>query len=146
MGDGGGWASSRGEVTPVSTDEGEVGDTAGSEDLLREKRPLRPDFTDPASDLSPASPLDNSAELRGLSVLAEEPGIFDLRVLKDLVESLVSDLLNDGNDCKPSGLRSPAPAELLGLGVLLPSFDGWFPIARVTLVKSGQEGQENAAG
>lgn len=80
----------------MSNDDGEVGDIAGSDCLCREKRRLLPDFMDSASDLSPESPLDIRAEFRGLSVLAEEPGIFDLRALKDLVESLVSDLLNEG--------------------------------------------------
>lgn len=80
----------------MSIDDGEVGVIAGSDDLCREKRRLLPDFIDSASDLSPESPFDMRAEFRGLSVLDEEPGILDLRALKDLVESFVSDLLNEG--------------------------------------------------
>lgn len=121
MGDGGGWESSSGEVRPeVSMDDGEIGDTAGSEDLA-----FLPDLEDLSvseSDLSP-SPLDSRAEFRGLSVLL--PGILDRRVLKDLADSLVSDLLKDGKDCSASG-----PPALVGLEAL-PSFDGWLPIALV---------------
>lgn len=123
MGEGGGCGSSIGDVTEgVSAEEGEVGDIAGSECLV-----LRPDLLDrivSLSDRSP-SPFDRRAELRGLSVLLE-PGIFDRRVLKDLVESLVSDLLKEGKEGRPSG-----PAALLGRDVLLPSLDGWLPIVLV---------------
>lgn len=101
-------------------DDIEAGDIAGSEDLN-----FLPDLLDLSvseSDLSP-SPLDNKAEFRGLSVLF--PGIFDRKVLKDLADSLVSDLLNDGKDCSASG-----PPALVGLDAL-PSFDGWLPIASV---------------
>lgn len=114
MGDGGGWESSSGEVRPeVSMDDGEVGVIAGSEAL-----DFLPDLLDLSvseSDLS-ASPLDRSAEFRGLSVLF--PGILDRRVLKDLADSLVSDLLKEGKDCRASG-----PPALVGLDAL-PSFDG----------------------
>lgn len=102
-------------------DDGEVGVMAGSECLDLEFRPDLPDLMVSLSDLSP-SPLDSRAELRGLS-LFPEPGILDRRALKDLVESLVSDLLKEGRDWRPSG-----PAELVGLDVL-PSLDGWLPIA-----------------
>lgn len=118
-GEGGGWESSSGEATPVvSMDEGDVGETAGSECLdLECRRSLLPDLTEAESDFS-TSPLDSRAEFRGLSVLPE-PGILDRKVLKDLDESLVSDLLNEGSELMPSG-----PAELLGLEVPLPSLDG----------------------
>lgn len=124
MGEGGGWESSRGEVTAeVSIDDGDVGDIAGSDDLVREFRPDRLDLIVSLSDLS-ISPLGSSAEFRGLSFFPE-PGILDRRALKDLVESLVSDLLKDGKDCRPSG-----PAELLGRDAP-PSLDGWLPIVLV---------------
>lgn len=114
MGDGGGWESSSGEPRPeVSMDDGEVGVIAGSEDL-----PFLADLLDLSvseSDLSP-SPLDSNAEFRGLSVLV--PGILDRSVLKDLADSLVSDLLKEGRDCRASG-----PPALVGLEEL-PSFDG----------------------
>lgn len=115
--------SSSGEATPeVSMDDGEVGDTAGSDCLdLEWRRSLFPDLTEPESDFS-TSPLDRRVEFRGLSVLPE-PGILERKVLKDLVESLVSDLLKEGSDWIPSG-----PAELLGLEVPLLSLDGWLPI------------------
>lgn len=94
-------------------DDGEVGVMAGSEDLVLLADLL--DLSVSESDLSP-SPLDNRAEFRGLSVLL--PGILDRRVLKDLADSLVSDLLKDGKDCSASG-----PPALVGLEVL-PSLDG----------------------
>lgn len=114
MGEGGGWESSSGEVKPdVSTEDGEVGDMAGSEAL-----PFLADLLDLSvseSDLSP-SPLESKAEFLGLSVLL--PGILDRRVLKDLADSLVSDLLKEGKDCRASG-----PPALVGLDAL-PSFEG----------------------
>lgn len=123
MGEGGGCGLSIGDITEgVSAEDGEVGDTAGSECLL-----LRADLLDlivSLSDLSP-SPFDSKAEVRGLSVFPE-PGILDRKVLKDLVESLVSDLLKEGRDGRPSG-----PAALFGREVLLPSLDGWLPIVFV---------------
>lgn len=120
MGDGGGCGSSNGEgevKAELSLEMGETGDAAGSEDLALECRPDLPDLMVSVSDLSP-SPLDSRAEVRGLS-LFPDPGILDLRALKDLVESLVSDLLKEGSDCRLS-----APAELLGLEVPLPSLEG----------------------
>lgn len=76
-------------------DDGDV----GSESMpvpFNADRELFPDFMDAASDLSSSgSPLLRfDVELRGLSVLL--PGILDLRPLKDLVDSLVSALLNEG--------------------------------------------------
>lgn len=145
MGDGGGSSSPTGEVglERSTVDDGEVGVIAGSDDLCREKRPLLPDLTDPASDLSPDSPFDIRAEFLGLSVLPEEPGILDLRALNDLVESLVSDLLNEGYDWRPSGVRSPV---LCGLDELPPSLDVWFPIVAVSGVKNGTLRGEDSAG
>lgn len=91
--------------------------------MLREKRPpLLPDLTDAPSLLTKASLVVIMVEFRGLSLF--EPGILDLSDLNDLDESLVSDLLNDGYDCRPpSGLRSTPLAELPGLEVA-PSLDG----------------------
>lgn len=118
MGDGGGCDSSNGEDTAdVLMEPGEPGVAKGSDERCLEYRDDLPDRTVSESDLSP-SPLESSAELRGLSFLAE-PGILERKVLNDLVESLVSDLLKDGSDCRPSG-----PATLPGLEEPLPSLDG----------------------
>jgi hypothetical protein len=103
MGDGGGFSSSPGEATssPSSCD-GDVGpdngESGASVRLALEiaGRELFPDLRDAESDLSTmVSPLLNpDVELRGLSVLP--PGILDLSPRKDLIDSLVSALLNDG--------------------------------------------------
>jgi hypothetical protein len=119
MGDGGGSWSASGEPTvAVSADEGELGDGSESErlTLLWGDLPLRPDLTEAASDLSGTSPLDKMAELLGLSVLPE-PGILERRERKERDESLVSDLLKEGYDCRtssllPAGLEDAAPASL----------------------------------
>lgn len=92
MGEGGG-SSSRGDVragVPLPA-VGEEGDKAGSEALA-----LREDLLDfgASVSVSPSMPSVIKADVRGLSVL--EPGILDRSVLKDLAESLVSDLMNEG--------------------------------------------------
>lgn len=99
MGEGGGLAcSSIGEF--ISDSLGEAGlDVAGPTESARPvleaaERVLLPDLTDAASDLSFSVPDIMDIEFRGLSVLV--PGIFDLNDRKDLDDSLVSDLLNDG--------------------------------------------------
>lgn len=67
--------------------------------------------------------MESMAEFLGLSVLPE-PGILDRRERKERDESLVSDLLKEGYDCKPSAgpfpedLEDPPPASL----------DAWLPI------------------
>lgn len=84
---------------------------------------LRPDFTEAASDFS--SPFDRMVEFRGLSVFPE-PGILDRRVLNERDDSLVSDLLKEGYDCKPSPRSPPGPAP--DLEDEPPSFEFWFPM------------------
>ena len=64
-------------------------------------------------------------ELLGLSSALLEPVIFDRMPLKDRVDSLVSDFVNEGYESR----FGPEP-----VGVLLPPlgfspFDGWLPIA-----------------
>jgi hypothetical protein len=103
----------------VSGDEGELGE--GYESLRAAVRlwgdlPLLPDLTDAASDFSGASPLERTAELLGLSVLAE-PGILERSERKDRDESLVSERLKEGYDCRassplPAALEDGAPASL----------------------------------
>lgn len=74
--------------------EGDVGDVA--ESLRLRGTPdfaLFPDLTEAASDFSSVG--DVMTEFLGLSVLLE-PGILDLRALKEREESLVSDLPKEG--------------------------------------------------
>jgi hypothetical protein len=119
MGDGGGSWSASGEPTvAVSADEGELGEGSESErlTLLCGDLPLFPDLTEAASDLSGTSLLDSMAELLGLSVLPE-PGILERSERNERDESLVSDRLKEGYDCKTSsllaaGLEDAAPASL----------------------------------
>lgn len=92
-GEGGGCESSSRKFA-ISGAVGEVGDASESARLVLDLV-LRADFTDAASDLSRASPLDIIAELRGLSVFPP-PGILDRRFLNERVESLVSDFPNEG--------------------------------------------------
>ena len=113
MGDGGGWGSSSGD-SPLP-----VGEAGNGASLLRRLRLPRglvlfPDLTDVASLFSAAaSLLARMAELRGLSVLPL-PGIFERRVLKERVDSFVSDLLKDGYDWRslPPGppFEEPPPS------------------------------------
>lgn len=118
-GDGGGWASSMGEVT-AELSIGEVADGIAASELFV----LLPDLLDLSVSVSVSpSPLVSKVEFRGLSVFA--PGIFDLRVLKDRADSLVSDFEKEGKDWRASG-----PAALVGREAL-PSFDGWLPITFV---------------
>jgi hypothetical protein len=124
MGDGGGFSSSPGEVasSPSSCD-GEVGpgngESGASVRLALEiaGREIFPDLRDAESDLSTrVSPLLNpDVELRGLSVLL--PGILDLSPRKDLIDSLVSALLNDGYDWRLSTPLSNEVCDTLPLGV-----------------------------
>lgn len=96
--------------------------------LVREtlERPLLPDRTEAASAilLSLESPFGWSVEFLGLSVF-EPPGILDRSALKDREESLVSDLLKDGYDC-----RLPSP-EAEPLGEEPPSLEAELPMVAV---------------
>lgn len=125
MGDGGGSGSSRGED---SSSDGDVGDAGSMSPVFKADLELLPDLTDAASVRSAVSPvLKFDVELRGLSVLL--PGIFDLSPRKDLVDSLVSALLNDGYDCRFSAPLSNEVLDRLPRGVLVPEpFELWFPI------------------
>ena len=100
MGDGGGCCSPRGDrAADVSIEEGDWGDVGDMGGLAASVRPERDmlDLIDPASDFSYGpSPLARRVELRGLSVFPLEPGILDRNDRKDRVESLVSDLWNEG--------------------------------------------------
>ncbi len=97
-------SSSRGDArSSVESCAGEVGEEASESrasfrlDFEPADNPLLPDLTDATSDLSAvASPLDKPVvEPLGLSVLL--PGILDLSApRKDLVDSFVSALLNEG--------------------------------------------------
>ena len=125
MGDGGGWSSASGELTAaISTDEGEPGEGAESARLARPggDLPLLPDLTDAASACSAPSPFASIAEPLGLSVLPE-PGILERRERKERDESLVSDLLKEGYDCKPP---SPFPTALEGAAPA--SLEDWLPM------------------
>lgn len=117
--------SSMGDRMPeVSMEEGDVGDVSR---LFVLDLPLLPDFTDAISDFS--SPLEINCEFRGLSVFPP-PGILDRRDLKDRLESLVSDLLKDGYDWRPSDPRSetPEPPDLVGFRP--PSVEFWLPMVQ----------------
>jgi hypothetical protein len=97
--------------------------SAGRSDLLALERldlPLLPDRTEATSAALLASTSFTSEELRGLSAfLLELPGILDRKERKERDDSLVSDLLRDGYDCKaspydgaPGPLAAPGPAPL----------------------------------
>lgn len=131
MGDGGGWSSlnDEGDLTcgeSIDDDEMDVGDEAESLRLRRasggrEDRLARLDLMELASDRSTdASVLLRMAEDLGLSFLPL-PGILDRSDLNDRVESFVSDRLNEGYDCRPSG-----PDDLEDAPPL--SFEPWFPM------------------
>lgn len=81
------------------------------------------DFTDPASDLSgPPSMLPSApADALGLSVFPLL-GIFDRMPWKERLDSLVSDLLNDGYDCRLS-VGEVCVGRLDGVLVPEPPFD-----------------------
>ncbi len=92
-----------------STDDAiDVGEEAESERLRRESggrddRLVRDDLIELASDLSVGgSPFESMVEDRGLSFF-ELPGILDRSERNDRVESLVSERLKEGYDCRPSG-------------------------------------------
>jgi len=97
-------------VKAESGETGEVGDGYESVRLARlcGDLPLLPDLTEATSDFSGRSPFASMVELRGLSVLVE-PGILERRERNERDESLVSDRLKEGYDCRPS---SPFPAAL----------------------------------
>lgn len=93
------------------------------------------DLTELVSVLSRFDPSMLAALSRGLSCLSsfELPGIFDLmEPLSDLEDSFVSDLLNDGYDCRllevPLKFDDEAFFEDLGPSVL----DGCWPILEVS--------------
>lgn len=91
---------------------------------------LAADLVDAASDRSfptLVSMLDSDA--RGLSDLSdfELDRILDPIDRREREDSFVSDLLNDGYDCKPS-LRRSIEVEDWFLGVLEPSFDCCWPM------------------
>lgn len=79
------------------------------------ERPLFPDFTEAASPESP------TIEFLGLSTLPL-PGILDRNPRKERVESLVSDLLNEGYDERASPEGEPF------LDEAPPSLEDWLPI------------------
>jgi len=113
-------------MTAVSTDDGELGD--GMESVRKSRgcgglEFLPPDLSGATSAFSFASvPFARTVEVLGLSVLPE-PGILERRDRKDLDDSLVSVLLNDGYDWKPSGPDlSPVPLEAPE------SLDDWLPM------------------
>jgi hypothetical protein len=89
--------------------------SAGRSDrLIREllDRPLFPDLTDAASTGFSVgdSPLARLEEPRGLSVLLL-PGILERSERRDRDDSLVSDLLKEGYDCRgPSGPEPLPPS------------------------------------
>lgn len=88
------------------------------------------DLVDAASERSLptlVSMLDIDA--RGLSDFSfDEPGILDLMERNEREDSLVSDLLKEGYDCKPSPRRSREVEEVF-LGVFEPSLDCCWPIS-----------------
>lgn len=129
IGEGGGSGSLRADRSFGLS--GEVGEGMESSRLPLDsaERILLPDKADAASDLSAfESPLAD-IEFLGDSVLSDFellPGIFDRSALKDRVESLVSDLENEGKDDRAGPLRSTEVADVLAFGVdpPEPSFDG----------------------
>lgn len=122
VGDGGGCASSSSAKLPLRG----VSDERFLECLLSDL-PLVADFIDCASTLSTlvvdASPASCVLEARGLSVDSLLGILVRRALLKDRVDSLVSDLLKDGYESRlgPVGVCEP---------LLLPSFsfDGWLPM------------------
>lgn len=110
----------------MSAEDWELGDGTDSERRTAGGFAVLPCFAEVESDRSNRSPFARIAELRGLSVFPE-PGILDRRERKDREDSLVSDLLNEGYDCRFSGTaRSPLPP---GFDDPTPaSLDGWLPI------------------
>lgn len=87
--------------------------------------PLAADLIDPASSVGDVILVE---EPRGLSPLFEPPGIRVRRaVFNDLVDSLVSDLLNEGYDDR-SGPEPVGVCEPDGVPVPFPSFDPALPM------------------
>lgn len=101
----------RGDSTEVSTESVLRFGMSGRFGRDALDRALRPDLTDAASAvLSPESPFDRMAEVRGLSSLPL-PGILDRRERNDRDDSFVSDLLNDGYFCRLSPTEAPGPLD-----------------------------------
>ncbi len=97
--------------------------------------PLVADLIDAASERSAAPESRFEREALGLSDLV--PGILDLMTpRKERDDSLVSDLLNDGYDCKPSLVARSREVDDAFVGVLEPSraFEGCWPMS-TTLLK-----------
>jgi hypothetical protein len=137
-GDGGGWSAAMGESTGDSGSSGVCMRGGRSLRLALEtlERPLLPDRTEAASavlSVDEVSTLASTAEFLGLSVLALLPGILDRRDRKDRDDSLVSDLLKDGYDCRGG---SPAP-EPDPFGGELPSLECWLPMMAQSWVVAG---------
>jgi hypothetical protein len=124
-GEGGGCSSLTGEKGDSTGDESAGGCLRGGKSLRLAllERPLRPDFTEAASAaLSVESPFEGrTVEFLGLSVFPL-PGILERRERKDREDSLVSDLLKDGYDCRGASLE-PLPPFCEPL-----SFELWLPI------------------
>lgn len=109
VGEGGGCGSSSACTLPLATspklpllDPAGSGDSADPRDVLEADLPLADDFTLRASDCSSAavSPLKPEEDPRGLSA-DFPPGILVRRaLLKDFMDSLVSDLLNEGYESR----------------------------------------------
>lgn len=96
--------------------------------------PLAADLIDPASSVGDVILVE---ELRGLSPLFPPPGIrVRNAVFNDLVDSLVSDLLNEGYEdrsgpepvgvCEPDGVPVPFPSFDPALPILISSYRGGF--------------------
>jgi hypothetical protein len=129
IGEGGGSGSLRADLSFALSEEIGEGMESSRLPLDSAERILLPDTADAASDLSAfESPLAD-IEFLGDSVLSDFellPGIFDRSDLNDRVESLVSDLENEGKDDRAGPLRSTGVAEVLAFGEdpPEPSFDG----------------------
>ena len=129
IGEGGGSGSSRADRSLGLSGELREGIESSRIALGIADRLLFPDVVDAASCLSAfESPLPDIESL-GLSVLSDFellPGIFDRSDLKDRVESLVSDLENEGREERAGPLLSTEVVEVLAFGVDPPEppFDG----------------------
>lgn len=131
VGDGGGC----GEPSFKSFDAGELG-LGGTGEIWGRfafdplDLALVADLVDAASERSlPTEVSMLVIDARGLSDFSlDEPGILDLIDRKEREDSLVSDLLKEGYDCKPSPRRS-REVEEASLGVFEPSLDCCWPIA-----------------
>lgn len=88
------------------------------------ERPLVADFTLCASALSSASPDNADVEPLGLSADLPPGILVRSEFLNERMDSLVSDLLNEGYESRDG----PGPVGVCEPEVLLPSLDGWLPI------------------